>query len=77
MVEQKRLELSTPTLPVWRSSQLSYCPAMFYNVSRTVRFCKRENKFFLFFYSHPPTLMNFSVSGSAANGCNHRSGAVY
>ena len=29
MVEQKRLELSTLTLPVWCSSQLSYCPEKF------------------------------------------------
>ena len=39
MVEQKRLELSTLTLPVWCSSQLSYCPVMMlYNVTPEIVF---------------------------------------
>ena len=42
MVEQKRLELSTLTLPVWCSSQLSYCPGcMLHNISSFFWLCKR------------------------------------
>ena len=60
MVEQKRLELSTLTLPVWCSSQLSYCPVImciiytcFCDLSRLFLtffhfFCKKKRFFLLF-----------------------------
>ena len=50
LVEQKRFELSTPTLRTWCSSQLSYCPntlrSTFLTILLVVGFASRHGAFF-------------------------------
>ena len=47
-MEQKRFELSTPTLRTWCSSQLSYCPEEQYYYTPSSDFVKKTDDFFPF-----------------------------
>ena len=53
-MEQKRFELSTPTLRTWCSSQLSYCPENSITILLHLTLSRKQMIFSLFAYQTPP-----------------------
>lgn len=53
-MEQKRFELSTPTLRTWCSSQLSYCPENNITILLISALSRKQMIFSLFAYQTPP-----------------------